>query len=251
MNFYEFGQEINPIMVFIHGVIQPWDSMMEHIQYFQGDYHVYAVELNGHTQDAPTEFVSLEAEAKEIEAFFFEKGIKEVDVLCGFSMGGAIAHVIWKNQRLKVKNLIMDGAPLVPYPKLFQSFMMKNYLDIIHNSKAREPKTLHNFEKNFLPKKYLESYLRLADNMSDESMRNIVHAAGTSALYTIIKNESRILYIHGTRMNEMYSKKSAKLIQKAYPEAEVICYKGKAHIECAIYEPDKWCEDVSKFLKNA
>lgn len=249
MNFYEFGDKDNPIMVLIHGVIQPWDSMMEQIKYFQGDYHIYAVELNGHTQDAPTEFVSLEAEAKAIEEFFFDKSIKELDVLCGFSMGGAIAHVIWKNQRLKIRNLIMDGSPLVPYPKMLETFMTKNYLDIIHKSKAREPKTLKNFEKNFLPKKYLESYLKLADNMSDTSMRNIVHGAGTSALYTIIKNDSRILYMHGTKMNEMYSKKAAKLIKKAYPEAAVICYKGKAHCECAIYEPSKWCEDVSKFLK--
>ena len=155
MNFYEFGDKNNSIMVFIHGVIQPWDSMTEEITYFRNDYHVYAVELDGHTQDKPTEFVSLEAEAKEMEEFFFQKGIKQLDVLCGFSMGGALAHVIWKNQRLKVRNLIMDGAPLVPYPKMLDTFMTKNYLDIIHKSKAREPKTLQNFEKNFLPKKNL------------------------------------------------------------------------------------------------
>ena len=73
MNFYEFGDENNPIMVLIHGVIQPWDSMMEEIEYFRVDYHVYAVELDGHTQNQPTEFKSLEAEAKEIEEFFLQK----------------------------------------------------------------------------------------------------------------------------------------------------------------------------------
>ncbi len=250
MNFYEFGDKNNPIMVFIHGVIQPWDSMMEQIEYFRVDYHVYAVELDGHTQDKPTAFVSLEAEAKEIEAFFFRKGIKQLEVLCGFSMGGAVAHVVWKNQRLKISNLIMDGAPLVPYPKMMDTFMTKNYLDIIHKSKERDAKTLQNFEKNFLPKKYLESYLKLADNMSDESLRNMVHAASTSALYTIIKNDSRILYLHGTKMNEMYSKKSAKLLKKAYPEAVVICHRGKAHLECAIFEPTVWCKDVRGFLEQ-
>ena len=250
MNFYEFGDENNPIMVLIHGVIQPWDSMMEQIEYFRVDYHIYAVEWDGHTQNQPTEFKSLEAEAKEIEEFFFRKDINQLDVLCGFSMGGAVAHVVWKNQRLKVRNLIMDGAPLVPYPKMMDTFMTKNYLDIIHKSKARDAKTLENFEKNFLPKKYLDSYLKLADNMSDESLRNIVHSASTSALYTIIRNDSRILYIHGTKMNEMYSKKSAKLLKKAYPEAKVICYNGKAHLECAIFEPEVWCKDVRAFLKK-
>ncbi|MBO5082695.1 MAG: hypothetical protein J6C06_08825 [Lachnospiraceae bacterium] len=49
MNFYEFGDENNLIMVLIHGVIQPWDSMMEEIEYFRVDYHIYAVELDGHT----------------------------------------------------------------------------------------------------------------------------------------------------------------------------------------------------------
>lgn len=250
MNFYEFGDKDNPIMVLIHGVIQPWDSMMEQIKYFQDDYHIYAVELNGHTQDAPTEFVSLEQEAKEIEEFFFDKCIKELDVLCGFSMGGAVAHVVWKNQRLKVCNLILDAAPLVPYPKFLEAYMTKSYINIIKGSKVRDSKTLANFEKYFLPKKYLESFLKLADNISEESVRNIVHAASTSALYTIIKNDSRILYLHGTKGNEIYSKKSAKLLKKAYPEAEVICYKGKAHLECAIYEPANWCQDVWKFLER-
>lgn len=250
MRIHEFGEKNNPVMLLVHGVLTPWQIWMPQIEAFQEKYHIYVVALSAHTQEAASEFVSLEAEAREIEETLLAQEIHKVDVLCGLSLGGVISHEIWKRGRLPVDKLILDGAPLVPFGKLLENIMANNYLSIIHKSKERDAKTIENFKKQFLPEKYLESYLKIADFMSDASMRNIVHAASTGNLCKGLDNKSKILFLHGTKGNEVLSKKVGKLLKKYYPETRVICFKGDAHCYKAIYEPQKWIGVVTDFLEN-
>ena len=126
--------------------------------------------------------------------------------------------------------------------------MTKNYINLIHKSKKRDPKVIASFKKNFLPEKYLNSYLKIADFMSDTSMANIVKAADTGNLCTTVDNKSKILFLHGTKGNEILSKSVGKLIKKAYPETEVVCFKGDIHCYKAIYEPEKWVAVVKEFI---
>lgn len=54
--------------------------------------------------------------------------------------------------------------------------------------------------------------------------------------YSIISNLN--FHINGTAMNEMLAKKSAKYVKKHYPKAVVKCFKGKAHCENSIFNPE-------------
>lgn len=250
MRIHEFGEKGNPVMVLVHGVLTPWQIWMPQVEAFREKYNVYVVALNAHTQEEASEFISLVAEAQEIVKNLTEQGVERIDVLCGLSLGGVISHEIWKNGRLPVRHLVMDGAPLVPFGKLLESIMTNNYLSIIHKSKTRDPKVIESFKKQFLPEKYLESYLKIADFMSDASVKNIVHAASTGNLCKDVDNKSKILFLHGTKGNEVLSKKVGKLFKKHYPETQVICFKGDAHCYKAIYEPQEWIAVVSKFLED-
>lgn len=250
MKIHEFGKKSNPVMVLVHGVLTPWQIWMPQVEAFQGKYNIYVVALNAHTQEEASEFMSLEAEVQEIEEKLSEQGVERIDVLCGLSLGGVISHEIWKNGRLPVDKLVLDGAPLVPFGKLLESIMTNNYLNIIHKSKTRDPKVIESFKKQFLPEKYLESYLKIADFMSDASVKNIVHAASTGNLCKDVDNKSKILFLHGTKGNEVLSKKVGKLFKKHYPETQVICFKGDAHCYKAIYEPQEWIDVLMDFLEN-
>ncbi len=249
MKLHEFGTENKPVMVLIHGVLTPWQIWEPQIKAFQDTYHIFAVALSAHTEEEASEFVSLEAEATEIVQALQNHQVKEIDVLCGLSLGGVIAHEIWKSGILPIRHLVLDGAPLVPFPLHSCKIMTGNYIRIIHKSQARDPKTLEAFKKNFLPEKYLESFLKIADFMTDTSMINIIQAADTGNLCTIVNNQSKILFIHGTKGNEILSKKVAKLMKKAYPETQVVCFPGDVHCYKAIYEPEKWIEVVNAFLE--
>ena len=248
MFVHEFVTGNKPTMVLVHGVLTPWQVWTPQIAAFREKYNIYVVALNAHTEDVASEFVSVQSEADEIVQYFKEKKIDTIDVLCGISLGGKIAYEILKGGKLSIHNLIMDGAPLVACPKFATKIMINNYKDIIHKSKVRDKKVIENFKKYFLPEKYLDSFLKIADLMSDKSIENIVGSAFTASKIEGAEKQSRILFIHGTKGNEVLSKKAAKLMKKHYPATEIVCFKGDAHCYKAIYEPEKWIEVVEKFL---
>lgn len=250
MVVHEFIDGNKPVMVLVHGVLTPWQVWTPQITFFKERYDVYAIALDAHIEDKESKFTSVADEADKIIKHFQEKNIMQIDVLCGISLGGKIVHEIWKSGKLTVNNLIMDGAPLVSCPKVAIKIMVKNYKDIVHKSKERDGKVIENFKKYFLPEKYLDSYLKIADFMTDESIENIVTSVFAGGEIEGSGNSGRILFIHGTKGNEILSKKAAKLMKKHCPETEIICFEGDAHCYKAIYEPEIWITTVNDFLKG-
>ena len=248
MKVHTFIEGDKPIMVLIHGMLTPWQIWMPQITAFRDRYNIYAIALSAHTEDEASEFVSSAAEIDEIVKYFQQQNINTIDVLCGISLGGKLSHGIWQDGRLAIRNLILDGAPLVSCPKFAQIIMQKNYISIIHKSKERDHKVIESFKKDFLPEKYLDSYLKIADFMTDKSVENIIQAAFEGGMRKDVDNHSRILFIHGTKGNEILSKKAAVLMKKFYPETKVVCFKGDMHCYKAIYDPDNWIKVVGEFL---
>ena len=166
-------------------------------------------------------------------------------------MGGAIASIMWRNGIVKIHNLVMDSAPIMPMGKIAAKVMTNNYLSIIRKSKKRDKKTLENFKKHFLPERHLDSFLKIADNMSETSIRNMIYSVcGCELCKGIPHNETRILYIHGTKGTELFQMKCSTHLKKNYPEARVVCFRRTGHCEAAIYKPLKWLEVVEKFLQE-
>ena len=249
MFVHEFIDGNKPVMVLVHGVLTPWQIWTPQIDAFQEHYNIYVIALNAHTEEAASDFISVLAEAEEIVQYLKQRNIDTIDVLCGLSLGGKIAHEIWKSGQVRIRNLVMDGAPLVACPKFAIKIMIKNYQNIIHKSKVRDSKLLASY-KHFLPEKYLNSYLKIADLFTDQSIENIVNSVFAGGKMEGIDNQSRILFLHGTKANEVLAKKSAKLMQKYYPITEVVCFHGDAHCYKAIFQPEKWIEAVKAFLNN-
>lgn len=248
MIIYEFVEGTKPAMVLVHGVLTPWQIWMPQIEAFKDQYNIYAVALNAHTEEAPSEFASVLAEAEEITQYMLAKGIHRVEVLCGLSLGGKIAHEIWKSGKLRIHNLILDGAPLVACPGFAIKIMIRNYQSILRGSRKRDAKVMRGF-KGFLPEKYLENYLAIADLFSDKSVENIVNSVFAGGNMEGVDNKSRILFLHGTKPNEILSAISARRMKKLYPETEVICFRGDAHCHKVIFQPEKWTQTVKRFLE--
>lgn len=251
MQFHVFGKRQNPRVVLIHGMQTPWQIWTAQVTHFCENYCVIVPALSGHEEEAASEFISLEKEARQIEDYCLQDHGRELYAVCGLSMGGAIAHILWKNQKLRIRNLVMDGAPLVPYGGLMRKIMTRQYLTITRKSRKRDRRTLENFKKFFLPEKYLDSFLKIADHMDDQTVKNIVSALSRSQLKSGIPvEETNIVYIHGTRANEFLSKKSSRRLRRLYPKSLIICFKGDAHCQKAIYAPEAWLQAVENVLVN-
>ncbi len=251
MTFHTFGNDKNPPVIIIHGTLTPWQIWEKQIEYFKKKYYVIVPALDAHEEDKATEFISIEQQAQQIENYIMDNCNAEVFAVMGISMGGAIANIMWRNGIIGIKNLVMDSAPIMPMGKLAAKIMTKNYIKIINNSKKRDPKTLANFKKHFLPEKYLEPFLKIADNMTETGIRNMIDSVCHSELCMGIPHgETNILYIHGTKGTEFFQMKCGAHLKKHYPEARVICFRKTGHCEAAIYKPEKWLEVVENFLKN-
>ncbi len=250
MIFHEFGDKSNPIAILIHGVLTPWQMWERQIEYFSKRYFVIVTALDAHVEEESSEYISAEDEAEKICEYVITNYGKDVFLLAGLSMGGIVANKIFESGKLRIKNIVFDGAPLVPTPRFMESIMTRNYISIIHGSKKREQKVLDNFVKYFLPERFLPPFLNFADTMSDESVANIVKAACRCEMHRVPDTYTKILFLHGTKANEMFAKKAAKKMKKAYPDVIVKVFGGYAHGELAIYHSDEWCEVVSKVVER-
>lgn len=249
MKFHVIGNTTAPKMILIHGMLTPWTVWTPQIEHFSKNYCIIVPELDGHEIQNSNEFVSIEKEAELIERYCLENNYKQIFALCGLSMGGAIAHLLWKRGKISVKNLILDGAPLVPANALLNKAMTSNYLNIAKNSKKRDAKVIENFKKYFLPEKYLDDYLAFIDHISENSIKNMIKTVSASRLIVDgVSSDTNLVYLHGTAYNEYLSKKSVKLINKHYPAAKIITFKGDPHCYKAIYKPDEWIASVEDNL---
>lgn len=249
MKFYKFGKEDNPSIILIHGMLTPWQIWMPHIDHFSKKYYVIVPVIGGHDETAVSKFHSIEDEAAQIENHMLEINKKHIFAVCGLSLGGAISYRLKANGKLNIQYLIMDGAPLCPFGKLLTSIMTKNYLQIVQKSKLRDKKTIENFKKFFLPERFLDSYLKIADNMEDSSViRAVSETASNMFSIPIPNNGSGIVYVYGTALNELLSKQSAKYLSKKYTDSTVIKLKGSSHCHKAIYEPNEWLAVIESYL---
>ena len=230
MRMHTFGDKNNPAVIFIHGVWMPWQCQEKQIHAFKKKYYVIVPALNAHVAEEESEFISIQNEADEIERWLLDHGIDQLHGLCGLSMGGAIANLLFAKETLKIHYLLLDGAPLVPTPKFVTHLMTGEYKKLLVKMKERDPKTLKNAEKNFISKRYIPKFLEFGDKMTETSVENILSTVGESRLFTDGKfKETKILYLYGSGYNEYLSKKTAVLIKKAYPKAKIVCFKGYLH----------------------
>lgn len=249
MRFIEAGKSNQNVMLLIHGMQVPWQVWKEHINYFSECYHVIVPILSGHDPGDRSTFLSIQEEAVKIEDFLMLHNKTEITAVCGVSMGGAISTVLWKRGILQIENLILDGAPLLPYNKIVSNIIAKQYLYLSAKVKKRDTKTLTKCEANFMPSKYMKYFLDMMDIMNEETIQNCVISISKYRL-SIDRNIKNVnlTYFYGTGINEYYSKKSAKYLSSEYPQAKIHCLKGCSHCEFYLYKPEKHISMIKKSI---
>ena len=248
MVFHTFGNKEKPVAVMIHGMLTPWQIWKSAAERLSEDYYLIIPELDAHTEDEPSFFVSVEEEADKIKEYVMENSGGNISLLCGLSMGGRIAATLAALPGIMVENLVLDGAPLKSMPKILINIMKKNYKQIIEKSRKRDPKILESARKDFLPEKYIPDYLKIADNMDEKSIENIMDSVFSAFDFKKYENVNTILFIHGTKGNEVVSKKSALKMKEFNPQTEIKCFKGYAHAELLCFKEDEWIAEVQNRL---
>ena len=127
--------------------------------------------------------------------------------------------------------------------------MKKIYVDITHKSQQRDKKTVEQATKVIISEDNLEYFLKVLDNMSDITVENSIDGIADFKLSQGIHTPDTVVYFfHGTAVNEMLAKKSAKFVKKHYPNTTVKCFKGKFHCENALFHPEIMIEELDKIF---
>lgn len=250
MVFHTFGNEKNKVIVFIHGMLTPWQIWEDAADFFCGDYYVVIPELDGHTENEISEFISVKDEAEQIRQYLIKHFEGKVYALCGLSMGGRIAATLAGMKDVHFNCIVLDGAPLQKMPGILISVMKNSYINIIKKTKQRDPKVIERCKKDFLPERYLDDFFKVADHIQEQSVKNILQSVFSRFDYKAYSNDIRIMFMHGTKGNESVAAKSAVNLKKINPQTEIRCFDGYAHAQLACFEIEKWIEVVSAFLKK-
>lgn len=248
MVFHTYGNKENKAVVLIHGMLTPYQIWNKTIEEFAGSNYVIVPELDGHTEEEKSTFISVEDEARKITEYLTKELNGEVYLLAGISMGGRIASEVAKNTGLRIENLVIDGAPLMKVNGILKSIMRNNYKAILKKSKARDPKVKASFEKNFLPGEYWNEFLKIADNMSIETVDNIIDSLFRPFEFIKYPDDMKILFMHGTKGNESVSKKGALKMKELNPKMEIRSFDGLAHAELLCFKQEQWNRELSEFL---
>ena len=248
MVFHTYGNKENKAVVLIHGMITPYQIWNKTIEEFADSHYVIVPELDGHTEDETSEFKSVEDEARKIAEYLTKELNGEVYLLAGISMGGRIVSELAKSTAIKIENLVIDGAPLMKVNGILKSIMRNNYKAILKKSKARDPKVKASFEKNFLPGEYWNEFLKIADNMSIETVDNIIDSLFQPFEFIKYPDDMKILFMHGTKGNESVSKKGALKMKELNPKMEIRSFDGLAHAELLCFKQEQWNRELREFL---
>lgn len=247
MKIYEFGDTSKRKIILIHGFQCPWQVWNKYIEYYKNKFHIIVPIMSGHNPEVKDNFISFTADAKEIEDYILSRYGKEIYAVYGMSMGGVLAATLWQNNRLLLNKVIFDGSPLVSYNKLMKGFMKKFYIGITHKSQKRDRKTIEQATKVIISKDNLEYFLDVLDHMSDVTVENSIDGIADFKLSQNINTPNTVAYFfHGTALNEMLAKKSAKYVKKYYPTTVVKCFKGKFHCENALFNPEIMIVELDK-----
>lgn len=249
MKILEFGDTSKRKIILIHGFQCPWQVWNKYIEYYEKKFHIIVPIMSGHNPEVKDDFISFTADAKQIEDYILSRYGKEIYAVYGMSMGGVLTATLWQNKRLTFDKVIFDGSPLLSYNKLMKGFMKKFYIDITHKSQQRDRKTVEQTTKVIISEDNLEYFLKVLDNMSDVTVGNSIDDIADFKLSQSINTPNTVVYFfHGTAINEMLAKKSAKHVKKYYPTTIIKCFKGKFHCENALFNPEIMISELDKIF---
>jgi pimeloyl-ACP methyl ester carboxylesterase len=248
MEILEFGDTSKRKVILIHGFQMPYQIWNEYIDHYKDEFHVLVPILHGHYPNHTRDFVSFSEMAKAFESWYITRYGEDVFAVYAMSMGGVLAATLWENGRLKIEKLILDGSPLVPVNRFVGKMMLNFYLNITHKTQKRNEKTLLQ-AKDIYPEGGFDDFLKVLDAMTDTTIQNCVKGVANYQLPdNLDTRDTRIYYFHGTKFNELISRKSAKFISKHYKNSVIKCFNGKAHCENMLFNPLLMLKELDSIL---
>lgn len=109
MLFNEFGDKNNPTVLLLHGMMQNWENIYEHLKPLEEVYHLIIPAQDGF-YDGSKDFTSFADQARQIEEFINENYKGKIHGAFGASQGGLLLTELLTRNKVDLGTVIMDGC---------------------------------------------------------------------------------------------------------------------------------------------
>lgn len=134
MKFQTIGNPKNPIALMIHAMFMDNEMFSDVSDILKENYYIVLPVLSGHDLTEHSTFHSAQEESEHIINFFISNQLYEIEILLGSSLGGLIAFEIFRQNKLLIRNIFLDGTPFINFSKLRIKLMEKIFIYVAHSS---------------------------------------------------------------------------------------------------------------------
>ena len=257
MRVFEYGAENREVFVLLQCAVEPWWVFEASAKAMARDYHVFLFNADGHDEQG-TDFISIERSAEEAAAYFRDKGIRQIDVMYGVSMGGATVIRFLAAQAIPVKKAIIDaGITPYPYPKAVCRLIAAwDFLTVSLATKNDRIMKLAAPPERWTPKDEdsEEHYQRIFDfeknHLSAKTIYNVFWSTNNYSMPEPIPTvDTEIEYWYGEKEKRVRRNDIAYTC-KVFPQTVVRELAGLAHAELVLMFPERFYQEVVRFTKD-
>ncbi len=252
MTLHEFGKENKKVVVLIHPSVVMWDYFEYVIPLMEDKYHLVIPAIPGYDPDVKNDFTSVEEIAEDLEDKLIEKGLTDVTCIYGCSMGGSIVTRILADNRLHIRNAVIDGG-ITPYqlPRFITRLIAVRDFLMISTGKIGGAKLLEKaFSTDELSEEDVQYAAKVLDMMSARTIWNTfdscnnysmpadVHTDCLNIEYWVAEKE-----VHDRRWDVAY-------IRKIFPHTIFRKIENVGHGGLAPFNPEKFVRGIRNVCRG-
>ena len=236
MHIHTHGSKGDPVIIILHPMGITGEKMYEIVgSKFRGEYYFITPDMGGHGSEK-REFRSARAEAAALHNYLQQKGLTQIRLLYGASLGCAVSLHLLRYEDLDIEHVYLDGAPVARLGAVMRGIFAPVLV-------WQQDMIIRNREKGISD--FVKRYGRdIAEHMADSFLKydkESIYHIGRDCVVGNISNlsrelQKRICFDWGEK--ELYTKTSMPLVKKIWPDAEVIVRPGMEHCEAMAQVPD-------------
>lgn len=250
MTIHEFGKENKDTVILLHPSAVMWDYFEYMIPLLENKYHLIVPALPGYDEERPGDFTSVEEIASDLADQLEERGITEIALIYGCSMGGAIVARFLADDRIRVKSAVMDGG-ITPYqlPWIVTRFIAIRDFLMIYMGKLGGIRLL---EKAFSTDDYSEEDLKYIEKvlklMSGKTIWRTFESCNNYDMPDYVRTDcGRIEYWYA-ETEEKNRKWDIEYIKKAFPQTKFRLFKDIGHGGLAALKPELLASEIERVI---
>lgn len=257
MKVYEFGAENSKTFAMFQCAAEPWWVFKASAEAVAKDYHVFLFIADGHDEQG-TEFVSIEKNVHDAAEYLRSKGVFHLDALYGISMGGASAIRFLATEDISADKAIIDaGITPYPYPRwICRLISVKDWIMMMLGTKSMTFMKLAAPPERWTPKgedpedHYRRIFEFEKNHFSPKTIYNVFWSTNNYSMPDPVPAvDAKIEYWYGEEEKKA-RKQDIAYTCRAYPQTVEKEFKGLAHAELVMMFPERFYEEVTRFLKS-